>query len=119
MFVFLNLVLTTNIVILFSRDVSCRLHIDNICSYSQIFSTRKRCVLVGHPYATIVIITCKDFSVYKMTLKSCLNLTIQNDAPESFIVFVSKAYVNNDQESKLTMKIYTKHEVDFSSKNRE
>lgn len=72
-----------------------------------------------HPYATVVLVTCEDFDEYKTILKPRLKLIVQNDDREWFIVFVSKAYVNNDQAGKLTRRIYSKLEVDFSSKKRE
>jgi len=71
------------------------------------------------PYATVVLVTCEDFDEYKTILKPRLKLIVQNDDREWFIVFVSKAYVNNDQAGKLTRRIYSKLEVDFSSKKRE
>eukprot|EP01018_Ginkgo_biloba_P022070 Gb_23994 [translate_table: standard] len=71
------------------------------------------------PYSTVVLVTCEDFDEYKTILKPRLKLIVQNDDREWFIVFVSKAYLSNDQAGKLTRRIYNKLEVDFSSKKRE
>ncbi|OVA00525.1 Foie gras liver health family 1 [Macleaya cordata] len=71
------------------------------------------------PYATVVLVTCEDFDEFKNILKPRLKLIVQNDEREWFIVFVSKAHPSNDQATKLAKKIYSKLEVDFSSKKRE
>ncbi|XP_077243239.1 CLUB isoform X2 [Tasmannia lanceolata] len=70
------------------------------------------------PYATIVLVTCEDLDEFRTILKPRLKLIVQNEDREWFIVFVSKAYPSNDQDTKLAKKIYAKLEVDFSSKKR-
>ncbi|KAI3949933.1 hypothetical protein MKW92_020009 [Papaver armeniacum] len=71
------------------------------------------------PYATVVLVSCEDFDEFKNILKPRLKLIVQNDEREWFIVFVSKAHPSNDSATKLAKKIYSKLEVDFSSKKRE
>ncbi|KAI3991474.1 hypothetical protein MKX01_006776 [Papaver californicum] len=71
------------------------------------------------PYATVVLVTCEDFDEFKNILKPRLKLIVQNDEREWFIVFVSKAHPSNDPATKLAKKIYSKLEVEFSSKKRE
>lgn len=71
------------------------------------------------PYAIVVLVTCEDLDEYKTILKPRLKLITQNEEREWFIVFVSKAQLANDQAGKLTRRIYSKIEVDFSNKKRE
>ncbi|XP_022139450.1 trafficking protein particle complex II-specific subunit 130 homolog [Momordica charantia] len=71
------------------------------------------------PYATVVLVTCEDLDEFKTILKPRLKLIVQNDEREWFIVFVSKAHPNNDQATKMAKRVYSKVEVDFSSKKRE
>lgn len=71
------------------------------------------------PYAIVVLVTCEDLDEYKTILKPRLKLITQNEEREWFIVFVSKAQLANDQAGKLTKRIYTRLEADFSSKKRE
>lgn len=71
------------------------------------------------PYATVVLVTCEDLDEFKTILKPRLKLIVQNDEREWFIVFVSKAHPNNDQATKQAKRVYSKVEVEFSSKKRE
>eukprot|EP00250_Pteridium_aquilinum_P033255 c5370_g1_i1 orf=281-4273(+) len=73
----------------------------------------------NEPYAIVVLVTCEDLDEYKTILKPRLKLITQNEEREWFIVFVSKAQLANDQAGKLTRRIYSKIEVDFSNKKRE
>ncbi|XP_024539146.1 trafficking protein particle complex II-specific subunit 130 homolog isoform X1 [Selaginella moellendorffii] len=70
------------------------------------------------PYATILLVTCEDIDDYKAILKPRIKGMVQNDEREWFIVFVSKANPN-DPTGKQAKRIYSKLEVDFSSKRRE
>lgn len=71
------------------------------------------------PYATVVLVTCEDLDEFKTILKPRLKLIVQNDEREWFIVFVSKAHPNNDQATKQAKRVYSKVEVEFSTKKRE
>ncbi|KAK4803647.1 hypothetical protein SAY86_003464 [Trapa natans] len=71
------------------------------------------------PYATIILVTCEDLDEFKTILKPRLKLIVQNDEREWFIVFVSRAHPSNDQATKMAKKVYSKLEVDFSSRKRE
>ncbi|XP_072967232.1 trafficking protein particle complex II-specific subunit 130 homolog [Typha angustifolia] len=71
------------------------------------------------PYATVVLATCEDLDEFRTILKPRLKLIVQNDDREWFIVFVSKVHPSNDQATKMAKKVYTRLEVDFSSKKKE
>lgn len=71
------------------------------------------------PYANVVLVTCEDLDEFKNILKPRVKSIVQNDEKEWFIVFVSRAHPSNDQATKMAKKVYSKIEVDFSSKKRE
>lgn len=99
--------------------------IKNSCDHIVIAGLRSRFLQEQYlfwfrePFATVVLVTCEDLDEFKTILKPRLKLIVQNDEREWFIVFVSKAHPNNDQATKMAKKVYSKLEVNFSTKKRE
>ena len=65
----------------------------------------------------LVILLIQDLDEYKNLLKPRLKTIVQAEDHEWFIVFVSKA--TTDSAVKLSKRVYSRIEGDFSSKKRE
>ncbi|KAG0578331.1 hypothetical protein KC19_4G014800 [Ceratodon purpureus] len=106
-----NLVLVDKLVVEFVQTTDARLR-RGLPGEQSLLSYGFR-----RPYAWLIVVTCDDLDEYKNLLKPRLKTIVQAEDHEWFIVFVSKA--TTDSAVKISKRVYSRIEGDFSSKKRE